>query len=147
MASEFTITRRVEFNETDMVGIVHFANFFRYMEYVEHAFYRSLGFSVVLNQYDPPLGFPRVHVACDFRAPLRFEDIVEMRLLVREKRSKVISYEIRFSKLEGAIRSPVARGRLTVVCVSHGPGGKLSSVPIPDDLAKLIEVSDISLES
>ena len=33
--------------DTDMAGIVHFSNFFRYMERVEHAFFRSLGFSIV----------------------------------------------------------------------------------------------------
>ncbi len=28
----FVTTRRVEFIDTDMAGIVHFTNFFRYME-------------------------------------------------------------------------------------------------------------------
>jgi len=42
MAYEFKLVRRVEFNETDAAGIVHFSNFFRYMESVEHAFFRSL---------------------------------------------------------------------------------------------------------
>ena len=39
--------RTVEFSETDMAGIVHYSNFFRYMESAEHAFFRALGFSVV----------------------------------------------------------------------------------------------------
>ena len=51
-AHEFTITRRVEFSETDMAGIVHFSNFCRYMEHAEHAFFRSLDRSIV----DPALG-------------------------------------------------------------------------------------------
>jgi acyl-CoA thioester hydrolase len=61
MSFEYKAIRRVEFSETDMAGIVHFSNFFRYMETAEHGFYRSLGFSVILRNYDPPLGFPRVH--------------------------------------------------------------------------------------
>ena len=32
MAYEYQITRRVEFAETDMEGIMHFSNFFRFME-------------------------------------------------------------------------------------------------------------------
>ncbi|NBV85427.1 MAG: acyl-CoA thioesterase, partial [Verrucomicrobia bacterium] len=32
MSFEFVQQRRVEFAETDMAGIVHFANFFRWME-------------------------------------------------------------------------------------------------------------------
>src|SRR6059058_3746972 len=99
MAYEFKVMRRVEFSETDMAGIVHFSNFFRYMETAEHAFYRSLGFSVILDKFDPPLGFPRVHAACDYKKPLSFEDTVEIHLLVREKRSRVLKYAFRFSKL------------------------------------------------
>ena len=54
---EFTITRRVEFSETDAGGIVHFTNFFRYMEYAEHAFFRSLGRSIADAELD--IGWPR----------------------------------------------------------------------------------------
>ena len=43
MAHAFTMQRRVEFAETDMAGILHFSNYFRFMESVEHAFFRSLG--------------------------------------------------------------------------------------------------------
>ena len=57
MAFEFKLTHRVAFAETDMAGIVHFSNFFRYMENTEHAFYRSLGWSVIMSDLDPPLGF------------------------------------------------------------------------------------------
>src|SRR6185295_12496285 len=102
MAFEFKLTRRVEFAETDMAGIVHFSNFFRYMENTEHAFYRSLGASVIMNQLEPPLGFPRVHAECDYRRPIRFEETMEVHLLVREKRSKVLSYLFKFRKVSAA---------------------------------------------
>ena len=32
MTVQFTISRLVEFSDTDMAGIVHFTNFYRYME-------------------------------------------------------------------------------------------------------------------
>ncbi len=92
MAFEIKLQRRVEFSETDAAGIVHFSNFFRYMESAEHAFFRSLGYSIMMRRFDPPLGFPRVHVSCDYRSPLRFEDLVEVHLLVRMKMAKVLSY-------------------------------------------------------
>jgi acyl-CoA thioester hydrolase len=43
MASRYIHRRRVLFHETDMAGIVHFSNFFKYMEEAEHSFMRSLG--------------------------------------------------------------------------------------------------------
>ena len=72
MAEPFRTIRRVEFHETDMAGIVHFSNFFRYMEAAEHEFLRSRGLSVVLDWEGQRLTFPRVAASCDFRRPLRF---------------------------------------------------------------------------
>ena len=64
MAYEFHCKRRVEFAETDMAGIVHFSNFFRYMELAEHEFLRSLSLSV----HDPSradfVAWPRVNAEC-----------------------------------------------------------------------------------
>jgi len=43
MPASFRTTRRVEFGDTDMAGIVHFARFFCFMESAEHEMLRSLG--------------------------------------------------------------------------------------------------------
>ena len=140
MPYEFKITRRVEFSDTDMAGIVHYANFFRYMEVAEHAFFRSLGFSVVTKQVDPPVGWPRVHASCDYKQPLKFEDEFEIHMLVVEKKSKSLSYEFRFSKVNVTSPFEIARGRLTVVCVTH-QNGKMVATTIPNQIAEKIEVA------
>ncbi len=140
MAYEFKIVRRVEFSETDMAGIVHYSNFFRYMEAAEHAFFRSLGFSVVTNQVDPPVGWPRVHAECDYREPLRFEDEIEVHMSVTEKRSKSLKYDFVFRKLNSSPPAEVARGSLTVVCVTHHLG-KMTATAIPRNIAEKIEVT------
>ncbi|HCE02754.1 MAG TPA: acyl-CoA thioesterase, partial [Acidobacteria bacterium] len=46
--SEFRLTRRVQFYETDSAGIVHFSVFFRYMEEAEHAMWRAAGLSIAV---------------------------------------------------------------------------------------------------
>src|ERR1043166_1145421 len=138
MACEFKIVRRVEFSETDMAGIVHYSNFFRYMESAEHGFFRSLGFSVVTRQVDPPLGWPRVHAECDYQQPLRFEDEFEIHMLVSQKRSKSLSYVFRFTKLNASPPVEVARGLLTVVCVTH-QHGKMAAATILKAIAEKIE--------
>ena len=147
MPFEYKVMRRVEFSETDMAGIVHFSNFFRYMESAEHGFYRSLGFSVSLDRFDPPLGFPRVHAECDYKRPLRFEEFVEIHLLVKEKRSRVLGHAFRFNKVSEKGENPelIATGLLTVVCVAHHPDGRLEAASIPETLAKLIEVAPAHL--
>jgi YbgC/YbaW family acyl-CoA thioester hydrolase len=140
MPYEFKIQRLVEFNETDMAGIVHYANFFHYMEAAEHAFFRSLGFSIWTQHVEPPVGWPRVHAECDFKSPLRFEDEVEVHLLVAEKKSKSLTYQFRFRKLNAKPPIEVARGTVTTVCVTH-VHGKMAAAPIPKAISDKIEVA------
>ena len=132
---EFTITRRVEFSETDAAGIVHFANYYRYMEYAEHAFFRSLGRSIVDHGLD--IGWPRVYSHCDFKKPLKFEDEAEIHLLVSAKTSKSITYQFHF-RVDG---TEVARGGFTVVCVRRTETGEMKATSIPPEIADLIEAA------
>jgi YbgC/YbaW family acyl-CoA thioester hydrolase len=136
------MTHRVEFADTDMAGIIHFASYFRYMEVTEHAFFRSLGFSINTRTPEFQVGWPRVHVSCDFKRPLRFEDEVEVHLRVREKREKSLTYEFIFAKAEDGTMLEVARGSLAVVCVAVDPRtGQMTAVPIPDAIARQIDVA------
>ena len=144
MPCEFKLTRRIEFAETDMAGIVHFANFFRMMEVTEHAFFRSLGFSI--HGHDPAgtTGWPRVSASCDFRAPLRFEDEVEIHLLVAEVRTRSIRYVFIFRKIADGIE--VARGEVVAVCASVEKNtGKLGAVPIHEAVRAAIQPAPVKL--
>ena len=145
MPHEFKATRRVEFSETDMAGIVHYSNFFRYMETAEHGFFRSLGHSVVMHQFDPPMGWPRVHAECDYLQPLHFEDEFEIQMLVSEKKPKSLSYVFRFWKLGKGDRVEVARGKLTAVCVTRDTGGRMKAIAMPKAFADQIEVAPAEL--
>jgi YbgC/YbaW family acyl-CoA thioester hydrolase len=145
MAYEFKAVRTVEFHDTDMAGIVHYSNFFRYMESAEHGFFRSLGFSVVADHTHPRIGWPRVHAECDYLQPLRFEDQVQIHLLVSEVKSKALSYAFRFRKLNASPPMEIARGKLTVVCVNHEADGKMKATPIPREIAEKIQVAPSEL--
>jgi len=107
-------SRRVEFSHTDLAGIVHFSNYFRYMEMTEHGLFRSMGLSIV--DRENPVGWPRVSAHCDFRHPLKFEDIFEDRLLILKKSRRSLEY-LHVLRLPEADRI-VAIGRMSVVCVA-----------------------------
>jgi acyl-CoA thioester hydrolase len=142
MPYELKFVRQVEFADTDMAGIMHFANFFRFMEAAESSFFRSLGFSIWPGANSERVGWPRVHADCDYRHPLKFEDIVEVHLLVREKRPKAIAYRFIFRKLNEQPAREVARGNIVVACVSRDQvTGKMMAVLIPDSIADRIEVA------
>lgn len=140
MAYKFKLTRQVEFSDTDMAGIMHFSNFFRFMEAAEHGFFRSLGTSIHATGSD--LGWPRVYAGCDFKYPLRFEDVVEIALFVSEKKKKSLAYTFIFRKLNEQPAREVARGTLVVACVRRdNVGGKMTGIPIPKAIADKIEVA------
>jgi YbgC/YbaW family acyl-CoA thioester hydrolase len=140
MGFEFVDQRTVEFSETDMAGIVHFANFFRWMESAEHAFLRSLGFSVHASRDGGTTGWPRVKVSCEYLQPLRFEDEVETVLSIKEVRTRSVCYVFEFRHVvEKGGNGVVARGE--VVAVHAGVNaltGELQAGPIPENLKALL---------
>ncbi len=143
MAHRFVCTERVQFSDTDMAGIMHFSNFFRFMERVEHAFFRSLDLSVWENPDlipdDERVHWPRVHAACDYHAPLRFEDEARIELLVEEVRRRSIRYLIRVWKTSGELAS---EGRMAAACVRKDPAtGQMRAVEIPERIRSKIEAA------
>src|SRR5579862_2509517 len=70
MPPQFTYTRRVRFADTDVAGIVHFSNFYRFMEEAEHEYFRSLGLKIMDYRPDGTAGgWPRVRASCTFESP------------------------------------------------------------------------------
>ncbi len=145
MAHQFTQRRRVSFSETDLAGIMHFSNFFRWMEELEHAFYRSLGLSVhplAHGVTDTSTGWPRLKASAEYRLPLQFEEEVDVELVVAEMRTKAIRYVFRFWKNPGdpSSRALAATGELVVVAVCAAPGTRvMQSSPIPEAFRARIE--------
>jgi len=134
MTTPFRTTRRVEFGDTDMAGIVHFANFFRYMEAAETAFLRSLGGSVKLVWEGQPIGFPRVAASCDYQNPAFFEDLIDIDVRIERLGRKSVTYAFEFSRDGTAI----ARGKVTSVCCKPGTKPMLS-IEIPASFRALLE--------
>lgn len=131
MSAPFRVSRRVDFADTDMAGIIHFSNYFRYMEFAEVAFLRSLGLSVAMTWGEEKIGFPRVSASCDFLYPIRFEDVVDIEVGVERVGRKSVTYTFDFTH-QG---KPVAKGRISAVCCRMRPGiHELESIDIPADL-------------
>ena len=138
MAGEFRISRRVQFAETDMAGVLYFANYFRLMEEVENAFWQSSGLSGYMLHRDPAVGWPRVAVSCEYLAPARFEDELDVRLRVTHLGTSSVAYEVEFL----CRGQRIALGRIKAVCCAM-KGGSFVSVDIPPVLReKLLTMVD-----
>lgn len=137
----------MQFAETDLAGMVHFANFFRYMEEAEHALWRAAGMRIDSPSLAPSSGaassshhelkWPRVSAAFDFKRPLRFEDEFEVHVGMAAVTTRSIQYH--HTVLRGDIT--VGVGTVTAACVQLGADHRLQAVEIPPDiLARLREV-------
>lgn len=131
----FRLQRRVDFCDTDLAGIVHFSNFFRYMEAAEVAFLRERGLNVSLEWRGQYLGFPRVSVNCDYISPARFDDILAIDVRLDKLGTKSVTYAFEFSRADAVI----ARGKMTSVCCRVGPDRSIEPMEIPKDIRALIE--------
>ena len=125
----FRTTRRIEFADTDMAGIVHFANFFRFMEAAEVEFLRTRGLSVSQKKDGERVGFPRVSASCDYLRPVTFQDVLDITVTVKKVGRKSVTYAFEFSK-DGDV---VARGKISA-CYCRTMGERLESLEIPADV-------------
>ena len=136
MADEFVLRRRVQFAETDLAGVLHFANYFRFMEEAEHAFWRAIGEGVVTEHDGCRISWPRVSTRCEYFAPVHFEDELDLVLRVVEVGDRSVTYEIEFRR-EGC---RVALGQAKAVCCSMSDGA-FGTVPMPKPLREKLEAS------
>ena len=128
MPSEFRYSRRVQFAETDLAGIVHFSTLFRYIEEAEHALWRSCGLSIA--ERGSALGWPRLNAALEFRNPLRFEEEFEVLVRIAALKRRTIDYEFVLRRGDTLI----ALGTMSAVCVRKSPDGTMKAAEIPSEI-------------
>ncbi len=131
MGKPFVWETRIRFVDTDASGRIHYTSMFRHFEVAEQEFLREAGFpfsSPSLEEYS----FPRVHVECDYRSELRYDDLV--RITMRLERLGRTSYTLGFEvTCEGR---EAAAGRIVIVCINKR---EKRSVPIPAGFAAALE--------
>ena len=90
-----TTFERVKFFDTDVMGVVHHANYIRMFETGRVEFLRAIGLSLNEMMADGIL-FPIIEVDAKFHAPAHFDDELEIRTIALElTRAKMhFRYEI-----------------------------------------------------
>ena len=90
-----TISDRVRFVETDLMGVVHHANYLRWFEMGRVAYLRAAG--VDLNDLmDKGYIFPITDVQCKYKNSAKFDDEFEIRTTMTTftKAKMAFSYEV-----------------------------------------------------
>jgi acyl-CoA thioester hydrolase len=135
MPTHFQTKRRIEFADVDLAGFVHFSRFFVFMETAEHEFLRSLGSSVHMLMDGKEIGWPRLSASCEYVKPVRFEEVLDIELVVKRKGKKSMTYQFTFTNGEEV----VARGQMSSACCIVDPLKGFQSILIPKEIADQIE--------
>mgnify|MGYP001040973085 CR=1 FL=1 len=138
MARKHHTDIRVRFDETDGLGIVHNANYFKYFGIGYSELLRSLGFEPGKEGFAIAKGvsFPRGEAYCSYESPAKYGDDLRLYTSVGMMTKRTIKYE--FELVRKVRRKRIARGHITCVAVSIGE--KWKTVTLPKELvSRLVE--------
>src|SRR5438045_9505210 len=89
----FAHRQRVRFGETDLQGVVYYANYLVFAEVGRVAYLRALGIEYARDLVTRGLDFTIGEARVRYRAPLRFDDEYDMKVRVAAIRPPAWSFE------------------------------------------------------
>ena len=128
----FKCTFRVHWVDTDIAGVMHYSNFFRYFEACEEEFYRSQGAALGNLREKFKVMLPRVEAHCIYKSACRFDDLIEVSLKVKKVASKTVTYHFQLHRKEE--NQLAAEGSVT--CIAVDMNWKV--VPLPAEIATIL---------
>lgn len=138
---EFVYPRRVAFHDTDQAGIVHFSNFFRYLEEAEAGLFRAIDRGDLNSIWGGGAGRPdgigwvRSKVEMEYLNPARLDDLLDVHVWISAKWSRGLMFGCQMWLGDTLI----ARGRLKTICVTID--GRPASCTIPPELDQPLEAA------
>ena len=128
--SDSWLAHRISYGETDAMNVVYYAEYFHLFERSRNTWLRERGLSYREIE-ERGVFLPVREAACRYRSPLRYDDLVYIRVGVQEwgRASILFAYEI-YNEDKNKV---LATGHTQHACVS--PEGK--PVPTPAWLAEL----------
>ena len=83
---------KVQYYETDKMGITHHSNYVRWMEEARVYFFEKIGYEYSKLEEEGIIS-PVVGVECDFKTPTKFEDKVEIEVKIKEFKGVKLVFE------------------------------------------------------
>lgn len=105
---------RVYYGDTDMAGIVYYANYLRWFEAGRYELLHAVGLSYSVLQ-DAGRTLPVIDARCSYRSPARYED--ELELETRVDQIKNVSLRISYRLVRVADGVLIATGETGHACV------------------------------
>lgn len=110
------LTFRVRFAETDMMGIVHHANYLIYFEAGRVDFSREAGASYAdLEANGFSLAVSEIQIR--YIVPARFDQLITVRTWVDELKSRTVTFG--YEVVDAGSQSLIVTGSAKLICIDH----------------------------
>jgi len=96
----FEYSRKINYYETDMMGITHHANYIRLMEEARIAFLDHMGYSYKRLENEGIVS-PVTGVNCKYQSPTTFDDLVTVKMRVEAFNGVVLTIAYTMFKEDG----------------------------------------------
>ena len=126
-ATAFRARLKVRFGDIDHAGIVYYPRFLHYFHVALEEFFSEVvgvEYHTVINEQR--LGLPSVHLAIDFRRPLRFGDAIEVEVRGLELGTTSVTWSYAVWKADGTLAAEA-----TIVTVALDMDA-FTKRPLPD---------------
>ena len=130
----FVYERAARFEEVDAARIVFFARFLNYAHEAMEALLGGLEGGYVRLVTERHIGLPAVHVACDFRSPLRFGDVSRIATSVLRIGNKSVTLHYELSRKSDGVSVATIEHVCAITDIDA-----MRAVPVPDDVRALLE--------
>jgi acyl-CoA thioester hydrolase len=124
---------RVYYEDTDLAGIVYYANYLKFIERARSEWVRGLGVDQAALKADHGIVFAVRRVEADYLSPARFDDLLEVDTTLQALSGARIA--LRQEVLRGTDRLFTAA--VTLVCLSEMG----APVRIPADIRRVLSVT------
>ena len=127
--------QRVRYAETDQMNVVYYANFLVWFEIGRVEFLRSLGFDYKSMEVEHNCILPVVEATCRYKAPARYDDLIQIEADPILLRGPVLKFAYRISRKNADTSTTLlAEGETVhVVCTPN-----MQKCPMPEPYAQAI---------
>lgn len=117
MASDFTWTVRVYYEDTDTGGVVFYANYLKFFERARTEWLRAAGISQQLLAESHNVIFVVKSTAVDYHSPAKLDDVVQLTVGVERLGRASVHFSQEAWRMNGDAPVLLANGRIKVGCV------------------------------
>lgn len=135
-AKEFIWPIRVYYEDTDSGGVVYYANYLKFMERARTEWLRHLGFEQDRLAQQEGIVFAVRRVELEFLSPARFNDVLEVRVGIVERKRASITF--RQEIINTSSGRTLCSGKVQIVCID---ATGFRPRPIPESVLK--ELPDV----